>query len=203
MPKKKKGKIGSAFNQNSRSDRVLQDMKLRDLQIACIARGMDFQEMVESSVPELHGWFDRNYQKPQNILWLNEFDDWRELELKKKYDPKIDAWAFHPALRFGFVGKKDEDGNVIEKKKPRLKGVDKVEKPKRERLEGTKVLSGTKKAYSYLLATRHLRRPDEKKEFSPAKIVEKVIAKFPEAQEKSIKIWVSRARKEFVPIKKK
>lgn len=185
--KKKKGKIGSSFKQGSRSDRVLQDMKLVDLQKACIVRGMPFEDMVKSSVPQLHSWFDHNYQNSQDIKLLNEFDDWRELILKKKFTGPEDQWAFHPNLRFGFIGKKDSDGNTTQTKKPRLKGVDKVEKPKRERVEGTKVFMGTKKALTYQL-TQEGKPLDE--------IIEAVMEQFPEAQEKSIKIWRNRALNE-------
>ena len=196
MAKKKKGKVASSFSKHSRSDRSMRDMKLRDLQKACIVRGMPFEEMVAASVPELHSWFDQHYADGQNLLFLNEFDDWREEHLKRTLKPEDLSWALHPQLRLGFIGEKDNEGNVISTKKPRLKGVDKAEKPKRERIEGTKVFSGTKKALTYQLAVQHLK--DKKlPELTIPEVVAQVIEAFPEAQEKSIKIWRKRALNEF------
>lgn len=177
----------------SPGEKALSNMKLMDLRRACVARGMDFASVVEASIPGLSSWFLQNYDRGQNLLLLNEFDDWREMELKslkdKAGEPKYkngDA-VFHSALRLGFIGSKDEDGNTTSKLKPRLKGLKKKKKETKERIEGTKVFKGTKKALTYELTFKG-------EPFN--KIWELVSAQFDEAQEKSVKIWYKRALKE-------
>lgn len=175
-----------------RAEYELSKMKMRDIQRACVARGIDFELMLSMGLPELSGWFCSHYDWSQDLNLLNSYDDWKELQLKVKHPDKTDP-VYHPSLRLGFVARKDDEGNVTETKKPRLKGLEKKAKKKKEKLEGTNVFSGTKKAMTYQLATQH-----KSKEKLPALTVEQVWEQvekqFPEAQLKSVKIWYKRAR---------
>lgn len=170
-----------------RGERELAKMKHKDLQRACVARGLDFTLAVSYSIPDLAGWFCTNYDFSQNLNFLNEFDDWKDLQLKEKHPDKDDP-VYHPSLRLGFIATRDDQGNTTSTKKPRLKGLDKKKKDKKERLAGTKIFAGTKKALSTTLAM-------QKPPLTIAEITEKVLEQFPDAKDKSISIWIKRARK--------
>lgn len=177
----------------SPAEKALTTLKLKDLRRACIARGMDFDYAVESTIPHISGWFIENYDRSQNLLLLNEFDDWLEAKLKALKNPdgtlkyKEGDAVFHSDLKLGFIGSKDSEGNSTSTKKPRLKGLSKAKKATKERVEGTKVFKGTKKALTYQLTF------DDK----PFNVIWETVSKqFEEAQEKSVKIWYKRALKE-------
>lgn len=183
MPKKKSiAKVATGGNM-SRADYDLTRMKYTDLKRACIARGMPFEEASDGSIPKLGSWFSENYDRGQDLKLLTEYDDWfEELMLEKGYK-KGDA-ILHNSLKMGFIAN-SENGNS---KKPRLghNGLSKVEKPKRERIEGTKVFKGTKKALTYEC---------QKQGLSVDKTIEKVIEQFDTAKPSSIKIWFKRSEK--------
>jgi hypothetical protein len=189
---KKKNQILSTRVASTPAERELQHLKHKDLQRACVGRGMDFQAVVNGSIPDLQGWFCKNYDNGQNLQLLDDFDLWKDGELMKRGHVKGDP-VFHPILRLGFVGKLDEEGNIVETKKPRLKSLDKKEKPKRERIEGTKIFSGTKKALTYELTAQ--KEKDKSDTYTIPEIVKLVTEQFPEAKEKSIRIWIGRVRK--------
>ena len=182
-----------------RAESELARMKHRDLQRAAVVRGMDFEEVVRSGVPELASWFCRNYDLPQFIDKINEFDDWRDEQLKGRGYEEGSPF-FHASLRLGFVATKDEEGNTTSVKKPRLKGVDKPKKEKKERVEGTKVFKGTKKAMTYELTKESYKLSKSKdpkiKPLTKDEIIEKVKEAFPDANEKSVGIWYKRALNE-------
>lgn len=190
MSKKKKSSSSFSKSYNpsyERAEYEVTRMKHKDLQRACVGRGMDFQQVVESGIPELHKWFVLNYDRAQSLILINEFDDWKELQLRNAGHDK-DSPYFHPALRLGFIAGRDEDGNSLGTKKPRLKGLKKEEKPKKERVAGFKIFAGTKKAMTYQLT---------KDKLTLLEIIEKVMAQFPDANEKSISIWYKRCLKEI------
>ena len=83
----------------------------------------------------------------------------------------------------GFIGEKDEEGNI--KSKKRIKGIEKPKKPKRER-DTNGLYKGTKKSYTYELA---------QKGFSIERITRRVKKKFSDASDKSITIWYRNALK--------
>jgi hypothetical protein len=192
MSKKKALAKFSHEDRLSPAEKQLTRMKLKDIRRACVARGMDFDYAIESTIPQISGWFIENYDRGQNLLLLNEFDAHVEAKLKALKNPdgtnkyKDGDAVFHSALKLGFIGSKDEDGNVTSTKKPRLKALNKQKKAQKERIEGTKVFKGTKKAMTYELTIGGTAFPE---------IWEKVSKQFPEAQEKSVKIWYKRALK--------
>lgn len=169
----------------SKVARELSSMKHRDLQRACIARGLPFQEAVDKDAPTLAGWYSEHRDRTQNHNLLNEFDDWRDLILKNRGYEKGDP-VFHPSLRLGYIAGRDSEGNVTSTKKPRGLGLDKKKKKKREK-DSTGLFTGTKKSLTYNCQREGLSIPDT---------IKKVLATFPEAQEKSISIWWKRSVKE-------
>lgn len=178
MIKKKKSQI---TEETDRALAELQNMRHRDLQKACIVRGMDFNEVLESSTPGLSNWFITNFDRGQDSTLLNTFDSFVENKLSEKGYTKDDA-IMSPDLRLGFVS------NVVDKSGiPQLKRVIPIDKPivKRER-DDSGLFTGTKKSLTFQLA----------KDGVPlAEAIEKVKEKFPQAVDKSIKIWYKKALK--------
>ena len=150
---------------------ALADMKYQDLQRACIVRGMDFNEMVEGDANRLSVWLNKNWHNKKSTKKLDEFDEWRHnmmIRLGKGDEPFI---------RLGFIGEVDPDtGETISFKRPRKIKKDKV---RRERNEAN-LLTGTKKSLTFECFKNGISIEDT---------VEKVTDKFPEAVEKSIRIW--------------
>lgn len=162
--------------------RELSTMRHKELQIACIVRGMDSKEMVESDHHDLVVFFTKNYERTQDQTLLPIHHAWVENELKNNGYKKGDL-LMSPALRLGYVG------NIEEMEKPKLLKPNIItkedKKPVSKMDEVTGVRQGTKKALTYDLVY---------KKMSIEKIIKEVIKKFPEAKEKSIKIWAKKAK---------
>lgn len=167
----------------SRAQAELQEMKHKDLKRACIVRGLEFEQVVNLSVPSLSNWFVLNYENSQNTILLDEYDAWLMGKLKERGINDGDA-LFHPNLRLGYHGDfNPETGEPIIK---RPRGIKKLKKPKRERDEVTKLFTGTKKALTYQC----------QKEGKTLEETYKIVKEqFPEAVEKSMKIWYNRSKK--------
>ena len=153
-------------------------MKYKDLQINCVVRGIDFDFMVAKDINGLQTWLINNWEMPCIQDRLAEFDKYREGKLKES------GREGEPFVRLGYIGPIDEEtGEVISIKKPEKM----ITQPrKRERDTDTGIFLGTKKAYTLELA--------KKGEDIPTTI-KLVMEKFPEAKEKSIKIWYKRFKK--------
>lgn len=107
--KKKKGpKVQHIYGINERALRELSNMRHRDLQKACIIRGLEFQNVVGYDHHKLVGWFQDNFDNGQDLTLLTQFDVWRIEELKKKFGDKIENWQLHPSLNFGYTGDIDK-----------------------------------------------------------------------------------------------
>jgi hypothetical protein len=132
------------------------------------------------SVLNLSGWLIKNFNNLINVDLLDDYDIWVEKVMKSS---KMDEAFFHPAFRLGFVAEKDEDGNVTAVKKPRD-----IKKPKKGKKVKTTdgIFSGTKKAYTYEL---------QKSGKSKEETIKMVLAKYPDAKDKSVGIWWKRSAK--------
>lgn len=161
------------------AEKALTQFKRKDLQRACIIRGMDFAALASSSDLDMQGWFLKNYENPVDEDLLAQYDKWFDKFLIKErgYSRKRNAWAFHPSLKMSFHEPEDEEQEVV-KPEPKEKKV-----PKQKDAE-VGIYTGTKKALTYKLAKKGL--PFET-------VCTKVLKQFPEAQEKSIKIWYKKA----------
>jgi len=186
--KKKLRKVPIVFSQSheDRVMRVLQNLKHRDLQRECIKRGMPFNMVVENSHPDLVNWFYKNFDNTQSEALLTEFDGWRDIELQKGGYLQ-EGVLVHPALRMAYTGGFKEWEKLPEYMKPEVKKLPKEpKKPKAEKDEVTGIRKGTKKALTYECANIGTAMEDT---------ISKVKAAFPEAEDKSIRIWYKRALK--------
>lgn len=173
--KKKKNKN---LKQQSRLAHISQlEMTLKDIKREVIIRGMPFQEVVESDVPTLYAWWNQNRNNDIDESLLDQYDDWLEDTLRSIGQEDL----IHSSFRFNQVSEKSEES------KPKK---EKVVKEKRERVKREKnslgLFSGTKKAMVF---------EAQGKGWSLKKTIRKVIRAFPDAKEKSIKIWYKQADK--------
>lgn len=188
MKKKKKDKeaIEAESLQLVTGRMNLEKMKYQDLQRACIIRGMDFDEMVKKDLYGLQKWLTDNWLTPTSVKRLNDFDNWREKALDEKYGKG------EPFVRLGFIGKVDaKTGEVKEIKREKFS---KKKKVKRERDESLgSIYKGTKKALTFQCVSEGL---------DLDQTIKKVTSSFPDALDKSIKIWIKKALKAGVKPKK-
>jgi len=170
--------------------REVQGMRHRDLQRACVMRGMPFKEVVEATDPDLINWFTKHYHEGQDMTRLPEFDAWVDSELKrvgvKDGDP-----LFHSSLKLGYFKADDIEDSELKPKKNKQSDTEKPikeKKDKRVKDEETGMVKGTKKALTYQCCREGL---------SVADTLTRVLESFPEAQPKSITIWFKRCQKEL------
>lgn len=178
MSKKQQRAIKNLQIRDVKVDVIIKDLKLPDLQRQCIIRGMDFNELCESSVLNLHSFLINNWDAPINRNRLSEFDNWYNAELKEIGCDDL----IHPLLDLGHTINNDTGETV----KRRVKKIKPEKKVKRERTEDG-IFKGTKKAYTFELAKKGLKK---------SKVIDLVLEKFPEANEKSISIWFNKAKKQ-------
>ena len=158
----------------------VQNFTIKDFQRNCIVRGMPFNDMLEADMNTLRVWLYKEGSKAEiNPELLDDFDKWKEDILKKRGLPET---YFHSALRLGFQGEEDEEGQV---KRKRIKGFKKPKHKKEKTEDG--IYAGTKKALTYACCNEGLSIEDT---------IKKVIGKFPEASPKSINIWYKRRKRE-------
>src|SRR6478736_3017978 len=173
----------------------LADLKYKDLKGECIMRGMSFDDIVKADHNKLGSYFIRAY------------DTRRNEELLKIHEEKMDAFLAEkgysetdPLRAFReFTGEeKPEVEEVIKIAKPK-----KEPKPPKVKDKTFNIFSGTKKQLTYELAHSLFKAKGEKYKFDHKELCSKfsgqlfvkVQAKFPEAQDKSVKIWMSRCMK--------
>lgn len=154
------------------------NMNYKDLKRNCVVRGMPFEDVINGSFPRLQVWLHHNVGKEIIPHLLDDFDDYVEEKLRERGADDL----IHPQLRLGFIGERDEEGNAVKIK--RVKGI----KKKRRKRERTKdgIYKGTKKAYVY---------EAQQKGWTLKKTIRRTFAKFPDASEKSIKIWYKKSER--------
>lgn len=186
--KKKKAKSNKrVYFENERALRELSVMKHRDLQRGCILRGLAPEEVVNFDHHKLVQWFIEHYENSQDQNLLIAFDAYVEEELVRK-GYKVGDALMSPSLKMSYVG------DIEKMDKPKIIKPEKVQpvstepKVKSTIDEVTGIRTGTKKALTYDLTSAKL-GIDE--------IIKRVKVKFPNAQEKSIKIWHKRRLKEM------
>lgn len=186
LKKKKKSKANKRiYFENERALRELANMKHRDLQRACIVRGLSSQDVVNFDHHKLVQWFISNFENAQDESLLLAHDLWVEGQLELK-GYKQGHHLMSPALRFSYVGdiEKMDKPKII---KPNVipKVEDKEKKEKSTVNEETGIREGTMKHMTYELTENNI---------PITEIIKKVRDKYPNAKEKSIKIWHKRAK---------
>lgn len=151
------------------------DLTYKDLKIACVVRGMPPEEVLKRDFFGLANWLTKNVLLPENLELLEVFDNYMEDELIKLGKEEL----IHNSLRLGYVNRPEGD-EVI--KAPKV--VKEKKAPKEKDSNG--FFKGTKKSYTYEL---------QGKGKTLEQTITKVKRKFPEAQDKSIRIWYNKAKK--------
>lgn len=183
-------KIKYTINELTREDvinKTLAKMTRKDLQIACVKKGLEFEKVVGFDNHSLSNWFYLHFDNGEDETLIPVYDSFVEGELIKRGYTKNDP-IMSPCFRLGYDPKRDERNQTpkpIEKEqnvKPLIEN-----RPKREKDE-MNIVKGTKKSLTYKLTFEG----KEKEE-----IIREVLKQFPDAQDKSIKIWIARAKKEM------
>ncbi len=159
-----------------RAEEALPNMKFIDLQRACIIRGAEFDFVMRGTIPLLQSFVVKNWENTIKAELLDKFDNARIKELKRI------GKEGEPFVRLGFLGELENDI-------PQVREV-KIKKPKvkRERNKELGIFGGTKKAKTFECV---------QKGYSLSKIIKVVRKYFPDVKEKSIKIWIRKAEKQF------
>lgn len=153
------------------------DLKNKDLQIECILRGMAFEDVLRSSFIRLANWLVEHATLPKDFELLEKYDNYIEDILREKGKEEL----IHNSLRLGYVQRDEEEGEEKQKKE---KVVKEKKAPKEKDTNG--FYKGTKKSYTYECQGRGK---------TLEQTIIKVKRKFPEAQDKSIRIWYNKAKK--------
>lgn len=160
-------------------DSVLGKMRYIDLQRACLIRGIGFEELVEGDFYRLQSWLAKNWDTDLDTGLLDKFDEWRERVMKSQGKDE-------PFIRLGYVAEKDEETGEVTK----VKKIRNLKKPKRKRERNKSlgnIFKGTKK---------ELALQCEKEGKSLDQTIKIVMEKFPDALEKSVRIWYKKAKRE-------
>lgn len=169
-----------------RFNRIMHNLRHKDLQAECIKRGLSSIEVVSMDHHKLTDWLFKNLDNTQDEQKLIEHDAWVDEQLTQRGIKKGDA-LLNPALKFA------RPGNIEEMDKPSIikpegSNVPKAEKKlKAEISQVTGVRSGTKKALTFDLAFNGV---------EIGNVIKQVKDKFPEADEKSVRIWFKKAIKQ-------
>jgi hypothetical protein len=160
-----------------RMEGIFSKMKYADLQRECLMRGMTKEELVSGDLGRLQSWLIRNWDLPQLKSRIDDFDKWREKFLKERGMPG------EPFVRLGYLGEINPETKdfIIIQPEPLKKVI-----IKRKKDEETGLFKGTKKSLTFQCVKEGL---------SIDETIKKVISKFPEAKDKSIKIWAKNAKK--------
>jgi hypothetical protein len=170
-----------------RVNRVLQNLTHRELQRECVLRGLESENVVGWSHHKLVSWFHEHFDDGQDFNRLTLHDAWVDGKLKEKGYKQGDA-LFSPALKFGYTGDVSKVDRVKAPKAEKQVPSRSSSKPPVEVDEVTKVRKGTKKSLTYDCAV--------KDKLSLEDTIAAVKEAFPDAEEKSIKIWYKRALRE-------
>lgn len=184
MSKKSKQNI-QVFAENERALRELTGFKHRDLQRACIVRGLEPTLIADYDHHKLVSWFINNYENAQDEKLLLDYDLWVEEHLQERGYKKGDI-MLAPSLRYSYVKDIENAPKLINPKPFTVPKVESSGKTKSFMDEKTGVRTGTKKSLTYKLTLEGL---------TIDSIIKQVKESFPEAQEKSIKIWSKKASK--------
>lgn len=189
----KRPKVYSTINEAALDNiinKTLAKMTRRDKQIACVKRGLDFQLVVAYDNHQLSNWFYKNFENGEDETLVPLYDSFMDAELEKRGYKKDDP-VMAPCFRLGYNPLAELRSQVLKESAKNLDDSIKKDlpniRPKREKDEQN-IVKGTKKSLTYQLTKQGL---------SKDQVIKQVTEKFPEAQAKSITIWMARAKKEM------
>lgn len=152
-------------------------MNLKDIKIECIVRGMDFDKVIKGDFPNLAQWLIVNVGKKTDTGLLNDYDDY----IDKKLEEAGKRELIHPSLRLGYLSSSaPEKEKELKKKTLENKPKKKLGKDKRG------IKKNTKKSLTFKLQCKGYRVD---------KVIKRVKRRFPDANEKSIKIWYRKSER--------
>lgn len=156
----------------------------KDAQRMAVVLGMPFVDVVNSDWRRLQFYINRANQAPDPTL-LDKYDDWMDEHLASLGYSEKDPLRSN-RLRLGYLGEDPETG---EPRRKRVRGIPKprIKKAPRERDEHN-LIKGTKKSYVFELTS---------KGYDIERIKRRVLKKFPDANEKSIKLWHTAAKRKI------
>lgn len=184
MARKKQPKRVENAKKNSMLGASAQYGTYRDIQRKAIVLGMPFPDVVSSDVGRLQSFIDKSNNEPDTSL-IDKYDQWVDEQMALlDYEPENPMRS--SKLRLGYIGETNEQG---EAKRKRVRGIKKQREKKqpRERNEFN-LYKGTKKAYVFELT---------QKGYTIERIQRRVLKKFPDAKEKSIKLWHTAAKRQL------
>lgn len=149
---------------------------LKDIQRQAIALGIPFPDVINNDIWALISYINRSDNVPDPSR-IDEYDNWIDAHFDEIGIPKDDPIR-HPHLRLGYIGEKDEEGNIIKRK--RVPGIKKTKYKKHREKDENNLVKGTKKSYTWELT---------KKGLNLERVIRRVQKKFPDANEKSIRLW--------------
>lgn len=157
----------------------LSKMTFKDMQRQAVMLGMPFPEVVQSDFFRLESFIKNSPNVPDRTL-IDQYDEWMDKILEERGYAKEDPMRNYQ-FRLGFVS---EDAVTKQKKFKKIKGIPKPPKPQKEKDE-LGLWKGTKKSYTFELTMRG---------YDLERVLRRVLKKFPEANEKSVKQWYRAAK---------
>jgi hypothetical protein len=153
----------------------------KDIQRRAIVLGMAFPDVVNSDINGLLSFIHKSNNRVDPSL-IDKFDDWMDQHLEAiGYDANDPIRS--SKLRLGYLGE-EKDGKRAKKRVPGIKKP-KEKKPPKERDEFN-LWKGTKKSYTFELTQRG---------YDIDRVTRRVKKKFPDANDKSIRLWFGSARR--------
>jgi len=167
------------------ADKFIGNLKYKDIKRECVIRGMEFDKVIEGTIPKLVNWLRNHFPDTIHFELLDAFDTYQEELIRQVMESRGEDFTvlLHPTLRLGYIAENDAEGNIIKRK--RVRTIVKRKKKKRERTNDG-IFKGTKKAFTFEL---------QQKGLSKEEVIKKVMTQFPDASEKSIGIWYNKSRK--------
>lgn len=149
----------------------------RDLQRKAVTLGMPFPDVPVSGVFNLIKYINRPDLPEPNPSLVEEYDKWVLHQFDISGIPENDPIR-SSRLRLGFINDADDENKALKKK---LLGKNKPKKNKQAKeRDDFNLIKGTKKSYTWELT---------KKGYEIERIIRRVLKKFPDANEKSIRLW--------------
>ncbi len=170
----------------------LSKMKYKELKAACIMLGMDFDDVHDADVHNLQSYYIQNTGNLMNKDRLEQFEDYtKEVLIEQGLDAEDPIVKFKPfSANNSGEETENEEGDEIGTAKASFikKAGGKKKSTKKEKDKEFGIFKGTKKALVFQLT---------KEGVEIKKIIKATLKQFPEAKEKSIKIWNKRAKAEM------